>query len=106
MPRNILTRPDLQPAAAAYARAMAASRAWDAAGAAALERFGDHGPQISGCLRDHFSPDVKDQLRALARQVSTELDAAWAARPRGVRTTTMRQLRDAIRARDGGGFYG
>ena len=32
----------------------------------AMDRYGDHGSLISGVMRDHFPPHVKDRLRHLA----------------------------------------
>lgn len=82
------------------------SRWHDAAAADALAEFGDHGAQISGCVRDHFPADVKEHLRILARAVTTATDAAYAARPPRVQMQTIRALGRAIAARDGSGFYG
>ena len=106
MPRNILARSDLQPAAAAFAEACGYSRSHSAMAAIALRDYGDHGPQISACVRDHFPEGVKDELRRLAYAVRDFSDKAWQLRPRGVRASTMRALSRAVAARDGSGFYG
>ena len=104
--RNIIRRPDLDRAASLFADACAQSRAWDKAATEALAEYGNHGPQISGCLRDHFPECTKSYLRSLARNVTILSDAAWAARPPRVRRATMLNLARAIVKRDGGGFYG
>lgn len=89
-----------------FAAACKASRDWSAQLSDALAAFGDHGPNISGCGRDHFPADVKDRLRALARSVTTHCDEAHAARPRNVHFSTMRTLGQLVAMRDGTGFYG
>ena len=104
--RNILDRPDLARAAELFAEACEQSREHSRAAAAALEAYGDNGPQISGCIRDHFPQCTKDYLRSLARNVSIYLDAAHKARPPRFRVNTMRKLAQAIARRDGCGFYG
>jgi hypothetical protein len=60
-----------------------------------LGTFGDHGPLISGVLRDHFPPAAKDRLRALARGFADCYSASlahWQAS--GRRVHTWRRLRD------------
>jgi hypothetical protein len=104
--KALLERPDMQRAVALFALATAASRAHDTLARDALKRYGEHGPQISGAVRDHFPADVKDTLRRLAREVTEYSDEARRARPRGVRASTMNQLASAVAARDGAGFYG
>jgi len=59
---NITERPDLQTAAYHFERACRASRAHSDLSLHALERYGDHGPLISGCVRDHFPDEIKDKL--------------------------------------------
>lgn len=103
---DILTRLDLQRAAELFADACRISREHCAAAADALHRYGDHGPDVSGCVREHFPAYTKDHLRSLARNVSILSAAAFAARPPRVRLSTMRALARAVAARDGGGFYG
>jgi len=73
---------------------------------AALLVFGDHGAQISGCVRAHFPEPVKDELRALAQEVTAACAKGATLRPRGVRSSTMRALARDVAARDGAGFYG
>lgn len=106
MAKDILERADLASAGAQFVVACAASREHDRLAAEALEKFGAHGPQISGCVRDHFPSDVKDKLRALARDVTTYSDRGYALRPSRVRLDTMRHLARSIATRDGSGFYG
>ena len=106
MSKTLLHRADLTPAALLFADCCAQSRAWDKAGRDALAAYGDHGPQVSGILRDHFPKCTQDHMRALARNISILSDAAWAARPARVHRSTMRKLSRAVVQRDGGGFYG
>jgi hypothetical protein len=103
---SIINRPDLARAAELFADCCTQSREWDKAAKKALEAYGNHGSQISGCVRDHFPESTKSYLRSLARNVSILSDAAWAARPARVRHMTMLKLARAIVKRDGGGFYG
>ena len=104
--RDRLSRPELALAAAAYAQACAASRRHNDLTKAALRVFGAHGADISGCVREHFPDQVKDELRALAREVTAASEAGDMLRPRGVRSATMRALARDVATRDGGGFYG
>lgn len=84
----------------------AASKTHSRYAALAFALHGDHGPLISGCVRDHFPPDVKDALRQLAREVTELSGRAWAARPPRIRLTTMRRLGQEVATRDGSGYYG
>lgn len=104
--RNVLDRPDLARAADLFAEACAQSRAHAAAANIALKQYGDHGPLVSGCVRDHFPQCTRDYLRSLARNVGILSAAAYAARPPRVRHATMRNLSRAVARRDGSGFYG
>lgn len=104
--RNVLTRPDLQAAATAFALACTYSRAHDALAAALLEVHGSHGPQISGVVRSHFPEPDKQILRALCTGVNAASDAGYDLRPIGVRTATIWALSRAVAKRDGYGFYG
>jgi len=106
MNMNILERPDLAISADLFAESCRISRDHVKAASDALKAYGDHGPDISGVVRDHFPVCTKDYLRSLARNVSILCTAAYAARPKGVRLTTMRALAQAVAARDGSGFYG
>lgn len=101
-----LNRPELATAAELFAKACHASRLHDIAARCALIRYGDHGPAISGCVRDHFPDAVKDRLRELARAVTRYSEAGYAARPPRIRFDTMRQLARSVATRDGSGFYG
>src|SRR5690606_37887094 len=67
--------------ATSLARVLEASRIHSELAALALARHGDHGPQISGCVRDHFPEDTKAVLRIHARQVTELCELAHAARP-------------------------
>ena len=72
----------------------------------ALARFGDHGPQISGCMRDHFPDPVKDRLRKLARKVSHYNDKARSARPYRSHMASVHKRARALVRQLGTGFYG
>ena len=63
-----------------FENACRASRKHSQFATQSLKLFGDHGSTISGCVRDHFSDSLKNELRDLARLVTTESDAAYAAR--------------------------
>ena len=72
----------------------------------ALTLYGDHGPAISGCVRDHFPDDVKNHLRELARACSSASENGHKARPRYARKASMVHLAREVATRDGSGFYG
>lgn len=82
------------------------SRAHSELAQSALDTWGDHGPLISGCVRDHFPAQVKDTLRDLARAVSLYSDSAYQARPKGARHETIRRIGQLVATRDGSGRYG
>lgn len=104
--RSLRNRPDLSAAAYMFSAACAASRAHSALAGYALKAYGSTGPQISGCVRDHFPEQIKNALRLLAAEVTARSDAAYNARPWGVRSTTMRALSREVAAAVGSGFYG
>lgn len=106
MRQGVLNRSDLKQARTLFEHACSASRLHSKLAAHALKQFGDHGPAIAGCVRDHFPPDCKETLRAMARDVTRFSDEAYAARPARVRWQTMRKLASAVATRDGSGFYG
>jgi hypothetical protein len=61
-------------------------------------QYGDHGPLIAGCHRDHFPSIVKDSLRLRAREITSALDHAsdcW--RLSGKRMHTFRRVLDRYR---------
>lgn len=103
---DILANPKFAGVVAHYARACRASWMHSSEADRALANYGSHGAQISGCVRDHFPPVIKDRLRSLARIVSDELDLAKAARPKYTRTATVIHIGRLIATRDGNGFYG
>lgn len=72
----------------------------------ALETFGDHGPEISGCGRDHFPERTKQRLRDTARLVTWYSDLAWESKPPRYHDSTMRLLAAQCATRHGSGFYG
>lgn len=103
---DILARDDLREAQQLFAVACGASKLHNTLAAYGLERFGDHGAQISGCVRDHFPDKLKNELRALAQMVTRYSDLAHEQRPKRVRLDTMRHLARSVATRDGSGFYG
>jgi hypothetical protein len=102
----VLNRPDLRRARKLFEMACAASRRHSKLAAYALRKYGDHGPQVSGCVRDHFPGHWVFTLRELALSVTRFSDAAYAARPERVRFQTMRKLATAVATKYGSGFYG
>lgn len=104
--RDLLIDPRLELPRDLFAAACKFSRWHDEESAKALEKYGDHGPGISGCVRDHFPDEVKEDLRRLAMAVAFNSDLAHQARPKGMRKATMRALAQAVATRDGSGFYG
>jgi hypothetical protein len=96
----------LSEAASYFALSCTASREHDRAASVAFEKFGSHGPQVSGCVRAHFPEDLKTHLRSLAKLCRYYSDRAHQSRPKRVRTDTMRELGRQIAERDGAGFYG
>ena len=104
--RDLLTDPRLIEARSHFADGARASRDWDSEFGAALKKWGEHGPLISGCGRDHFPEGVKFVLRSLARAVSSHNDMAMTKRPRGVRRETLHKLARLVVKHDGGGRYG
>ncbi len=72
----------------------------------ALEKYGDHGPLISGCVRGHFPETIKDSLRIMARLVTQHSNWAHDARPSRVHKATMVCLGQAVASEYGSGFYG
>jgi hypothetical protein len=103
---SLINRPDLARAARLFSASCKASRDWDALVSRNLAQHGDHGSQISGICREHFPEDVKDELRALAAQVSGFSAQAYAARPPRVHFATMRALSRQVATAEGSGFYG
>ena len=104
--RDLLTDPRLELPRDLFTVACMFSRQWDRMLSDALATYGDQGPQISGCGRDHFPDEVKNALRQKAQSVSFNSSLAHDARPKGMRKATMRQLATAVANRDGSGFYG
>lgn len=52
--------------------------AYISAACAAEARYGSHGPLVSGVVREHFPPSVKDRLRKLAHADTRGRDFAFA----------------------------
>lgn len=103
---NPLDDPKFKTVVHHYAMACCCSREHSALAATACEKYGDHGPLISGCVREHFPEDVKNLLRDLAFAVTKHSDLAWKARPKHVREDTIRKIGRLVAQRDGSGFYG
>lgn len=104
--KTLLDDPKFEEAALHFADACMYSRRHSEFAQAQLRVFGDHGNQISGCVRAHFPEDRKETLRYLARLCAIASDRAWKARPPRVRNSTMRKLSRLVAKRDGSGFYG
>lgn len=104
---RLLKSPRLAAVRDAFAETARLSRQWDDLVSASLAEFGDtKRTPISGIYADHFPETRKVELRTLARAIATASDHAWSLRPRYVRTDTTRNVRLAVIARDGSGFYG
>jgi len=103
---NTLTNPKFSEVVTHFEKCCVASRAHSKLASESLEKFGDHGSQISGVVRDHFDDATKDALRTLARTVTTESDLAYAVRPKYTRQATIRNIGKLVARRDGSGFYG
>lgn len=103
---NHLTNPRNAVMVARFAMQCAASREHSALAAIALAEYGDHGAQISGCVREHFPERIKGELRSLARQCSEYGDSARQARPPRMRRDTVNAIARMVATRDGSGFYG
>lgn len=101
-----LTNPRNAIVAAYFTMACAASRAHSDLAAILLTEYGDHGAQISGCVRSHFPERYKDTLRELARSVTEYGDKARAARPPRMHASTVQHIARLVATRDGSGFYG
>ena len=103
---DILNNPKFTEVVAHFVAACKASREHSALASKCLNLYGSQGSSISGVVRDHFPSMVKDELRRLARLVTTESDAAYAARPKRTWVATIRTLGQLVARRDGSGFYG
>jgi hypothetical protein len=101
-----LRDPRFRDVVACFETCLAYARAHDDLAAVALKTYGNHGAQISGCVRDHFPQVIKDALRWQARAVTYHNERAYEARPARVRHETIRAIGRAIAKRDGCGFYG
>jgi hypothetical protein len=84
-------------ALAFLAKARAADRLYRLRVSHALKTYGDHGPLISGVVREHFPEDVKRDLRQTAHVYTFALDASLAHWQAGRRTLeTWRRERDTL----------
>lgn len=107
MSRNdILSDPKFATVVEHFEKACRASRLHSSQAQRAFANYGDHGAQISGCVRDHFPETVKDELRMLARKVTEESVDAMLARPARVHRGTINRIGRLVATRDGSGFYG
>lgn len=104
--KTILDNPKFATVVKHFVAACKASREHSALASQACDQYGDHGAFISGVVHSHFPVPIKDELRRLARLVTTESDAAYDSRPKRVRLDTIRTIGKLIVKRDGSGFYG
>lgn len=102
---ELMNRPELAEAREQFELAFRYSREHSKQVDDACKKYGDHGPQISGVIRDHFPDDVKEQLRLLCWLMNTANEGAYKMKPKGMHRTTFYRFRDAIRERVGTGFY-
>ena len=63
---------------------------------AALTKYGDHGPLISGIIRDHFPDITKKTLRKLRDFKNYAVDMGFEAKPPRVHDKTMRELYQSV----------
>lgn len=103
---NLLSDPKFYFVVKHFEKACCASRLHSSQAQRALANYGDHGAQISGCVRDHFPEAVKDELRKLARMVTEASVDAMLARPARVHRDTITRIGRLVATRDGSGFYG
>lgn len=104
---DLLHRPDLHAAREHFKKSVEHSRIHGELAASALKQHGDHGSLISGVVRDHFPENTKTALRHHAHAVTQHIDAGMKARPKGVRSTTMRKLGQVVAKHHGpSGRYG
>jgi len=104
--KRLMTRESLRPAREWFTVACLASRLHSELARIALRMHGDHGPQVSGCVRDHFPEEIKRELRHLAVLTGNASGLAWAQKPPGYHRETMRRLGRAVARAVGSGFYG
>ncbi len=104
--KQLLAREDLKDSRKLFEAACHYSRMYGEVSREYLIMYGDHGPDVSGCVRSHFPEQVKDHLRELSRRPGLYSQKAFDARPRGTRTATLKALGKAVARRDGSGFYG
>jgi hypothetical protein len=104
--QKLLSRPDLSLCRDWFSLAAWYSRSHQREAGKALTRYGDHGSQISGVVRDHFPEEVKVRLRHSAHLVSECVESGFRCRPARVQNATLRALKEAVYARNGRGFYG
>lgn len=105
---KLLARKDLEPARKEFELAAYFSRRWTELVHESVAKYGDRpqGGFVSGIYSEHFPNLIQRTLKDYATAVSEHSDKAYSLRPKGVRAETMRNLRGAIRAKYGAGYYG
>lgn len=103
---DILSNPRNAIMVAHFTMACAASRAHAALATVCYAEYGEQGPLISGCERQHWPERYKDALRDLARTCSDHNNAARDARPPRMHNSTVTHIARLVATRDGVGRYG
>ena len=101
--------PKLEKAAQYFAVAYWNSRAWNRMVQRLIKLHGDKPegkPHISGIYAEHFPEVNKKLLKTCCNNLNRYSKLAYDARPKGVRYSTMINLKDFIKNRDGSGYYG
>lgn len=73
----------------------------------AIDKYGYHGPLISGVIQEHFPEEIKEYLRYLAYSVGGMLESSrghWLRS--GRRLNTWIKEKDKVIAKEGKGYYG
>ena len=73
---------------------------------AALDQYGDHGPDVSGVCRNHFPEPIKVKLRSMAKAINTHNNIAAGFRPPRSHYSTFIKVKRHLESKYGKGFYG
>lgn len=107
-PKTLLARTDLAPMRKAFERVCRLSRLWNRIVQRGIARFGERpqGGHVSGIYSEHFPQRWQNRLRNIAEEITRAANESHALRPSRVRSHTVRELKLAVKARDGSGYYG